>query len=63
MIFNYPDYAQHAKRWHGTLLIWALMLITFVINVFFVKLLPMIELLGGVCHVAFFVALLGEQHF
>lgn len=60
MIFNYPSYAENAQRWHGTLLMWALMLITFVINVFGITLLPLIELLGGICHIAFFVALLGK---
>lgn len=39
---------------------WAIMLVTFVINVYAIKLLPLIELIGGVCHIAFFVALLGK---
>lgn len=60
MIFNYDDYAHHNQRWHGMLMMWALLVITYIINVFGIKLLPIIELLGGVCHVAFFVALLGK---
>jgi len=56
MALNYPDYDY--KRWHGTLLMWAIMLVTLVVNVWAVKLLPLIELLGGICHLAFFVCLL-----
>jgi len=61
MVFNYDDYAHRSRRWHGTLMMWALLFITYIINVFCIKLLPIIELLGGVCHVAFFVALLGKS--
>lgn len=58
MILNYPNYAANPKRWHGTLLMWAITLITFIVNVFAIKLLPIIELIGGICHLVFFVALL-----
>ncbi|KAE9403315.1 putative amino acid permease [Gymnopus androsaceus JB14] len=58
MIFNYPSYAADPKRWHATLLMWAVMLICYVVNVFAVKLLPIIELLGGILHLVLLVALL-----
>lgn len=56
MIMNYPSYDP--KPWHGTLLMWALIIIAFMINVFAIKLLPLIEVLGGICHIAFFIAVL-----
>ena len=37
---------------------WALMAFTYVVNVYGIKLLPLIELIGGVCHIAFFFAIL-----
>ncbi|KAE9403332.1 putative amino acid permease [Gymnopus androsaceus JB14] len=57
-ILNYPSYAADAKRWHATLLMWAVMLVCYLINVFAIRLLPIIELVGGILHVALWVALL-----
>jgi len=37
---------------------WAILALTFIVNVWGIKLLPLIELLGGIFHIAFFVALL-----
>ena len=56
VILNYPSYSP--ERWHGTLLMFAVTAVFFVINVYGIKLLPAFELLGGTCHVAFFLALL-----
>ena len=56
MVLNYPDYGY--ERWHGTLLMWAIMLLMFVINVWGIRLLPIIELIAGICHVVFFFVLL-----
>ncbi|KAK5123027.1 hypothetical protein LTR85_003593 [Meristemomyces frigidus] len=56
MILNYDSYAP--ERWHGTLLMWAVISIMFAINLWGIRVLPMIELLGGVCHVVFFVMIL-----
>lgn len=56
MILNYPDYKS--ERWHGTLLMWAVLVINFAINVYAIKLLPMIQVFGGIAHVAFFVMLI-----
>ena len=55
-VLQYPDYIY--KRWHATLLMWALTAITFVINVFGIRILPHLETLAGACHVLFFFALL-----
>ena len=56
MILNYPNYSP--ERWHGTLLMFAVVAIFFVVNVYGIRLLPLLELIGGISHVAFFVALL-----
>lgn len=57
VVLNFPDSYTH-QRWHGTLLVWAINLVVLSINVWCIKLLPLIQLLAGICHVAFFVALL-----
>lgn len=56
MILDYPNYVPH--RWHGTLLMWAVVAIFFVTNVWGIRLLPFIELVGGICHVIFFIMIL-----
>jgi len=54
-ILNYPEY--NAKRWHATLLMWAVLILNFSINVFAIRILPVIQLIGGIFHVTFFVIL------
>lgn len=54
-MLNYPNYIY--ERWHGTLLVWAVMIFSFTVNVYGIKILPLIQLVGGICHVAFFIAL------
>jgi choline transport protein len=36
---------------------WAVMIVTFAVNVYAIKILPVIQLVGGIMHVTFFVAL------
>jgi amino acid transporter len=55
IILNRPEYEP--QRWHGTLLMWAVMLFSLVINVFAVRSLPLLQLLGGLMHVVFFIVL------
>ncbi|GLA43952.1 hypothetical protein AnigIFM63309_002049 [Aspergillus niger] len=50
-ILAYPDY--DAKRWQGTLLMWAVVLIPIIINIFARRLLAIIEVAAGVMHVVF----------
>jgi len=56
IILNHPTYDP--KRWHGTLLMWAVLVFNFGINVYLISILPMIQLIGGIFHVAFFVMLI-----
>jgi choline transport protein len=57
VVLNYPD-TYVFQRWHGTFMMWAITLLVLIINVWFINLLPALELVAGICHVAFFVALL-----
>ena len=65
VIFNYPDYTPH--RWQFTLIMWAVILVLFLLNLSFRKLLNAFELLGGICHFCFFIiavvtlAVLGQR--
>ena len=52
---NYPDYVP--KRWQGTLLMWAILIFNFAINVYGIKILPILQLMGGTFHISFFVML------
>jgi choline transport protein len=56
VVLNYPNYEY--QRWHGTLLAWAVMIFSFAVNVYWIKILPLIQLVGGICHVTFFIALI-----
>jgi hypothetical protein len=53
VIFNYPDYTP--ERWHGTLIMWAFVLLPVVWNFWFRRMLNTLEMIGGVCHVVFFI--------
>lgn len=53
---NNPNYVP--QQWHGTLLLWATVLVAVLINTIFGKLLPPIEALMLVIHVLGFFAIL-----
>jgi choline transport protein len=52
-IFNYDDYVP--QRWHTTLIMWLLIILVFIFNLFFRKLLNIFEIIGGLCHFLFFI--------
>jgi choline transport protein len=54
IIQNYPNYIP--KLWHGTLLMWAVLLLPFLCNIFARRILPALEIVGAVGHLAFFLA-------
>ena len=56
LVLNYPDYVF--QRYHGTLLMWAVVLLGLLINVFGIAILPHIGTVSGLCHLAFYFALL-----
>ncbi|ERF75937.1 hypothetical protein EPUS_01303 [Endocarpon pusillum Z07020] len=54
IIFNYPDTYIY-ERWHGTLLSWAFIVVPVICNVHGRRLLAPLEIIGGVCHLLFFI--------
>lgn len=52
-IFNYDQYEP--KNWHTTLIMWGLILVPVVFNVWRRRLLNPFEIMGGVFHVVFFI--------
>jgi hypothetical protein len=52
-VFNYSTYQP--KAWHTTLIMWGLILVPFVFNLWFRQLLNIFELLGGLLHIIFFI--------
>lgn len=56
IILNYDNYV--GVGWHGTLLCWAVIVVFIVTNIWGYRLLPIIELIGGICHIVFYVMIL-----
>ncbi|KAF2667233.1 amino acid transporter [Microthyrium microscopicum] len=52
-IFNYDGYSP--KGWHTTLIMWGLIIVPFVFNLYFKQLLNVLETVGGIFHVLFFL--------
>jgi hypothetical protein len=53
IIFNYGSYEP--KRWHATLIMWGFILVPLVWNLYCRRLLNVLETIGGICHVIFFI--------
>ena len=56
IVLNYPNY--NFQQWHGTLLLWAVILIAVFINTVVSSLLPMLEAIILIIHVLGFFAIL-----
>jgi len=54
-VLNNPAYVP--ERWHTTLLMWAVVLVSFIQNIWGIKLLPAFEMFAGGMHVLLFLAL------
>jgi hypothetical protein len=54
LLFNYDNYVP--KGWHTTLFMWGLIATLFLLNLYFKQLLNVFELVGGICHVIFFIS-------
>ncbi|OKL59910.1 hypothetical protein UA08_04916 [Talaromyces atroroseus] len=55
IVLNYPTYGD--SRWQGTLIMWAATAFSFAFNVWGIRILPLIQLFGGIFHVVLFIAL------
>jgi amino acid transporter len=53
IVFNDETYVP--KRWHGTLLAWAVLAIPVVCNVYARRALAPVEVIGGVTHILFLI--------
>jgi len=56
IILNYESYVYH--RWHGTLLYWAIIFVSLLVNILGIRIFPHIETLALVLHVVYFFTLL-----
>ncbi|KAJ5219695.1 hypothetical protein N7468_008899, partial [Penicillium chermesinum] len=54
-LLNHAEY--HPKQWHGTLIIWAIVLCAGIINIYGIKILPTLQMIGGIFHIIFFIAI------
>jgi amino acid transporter len=54
VVLNYEEY--HAKRWHGTLIYWALLVTSTFINIWGARLISLIENASLIVHLAAFIA-------
>ncbi|KAL5117829.1 hypothetical protein ACEQ8H_004303 [Pleosporales sp. CAS-2024a] len=52
-VFNYEDYTP--ERWHTSLIMIAIMLVPFISNLWFRKVMDAFEMIGGVLHICLFV--------
>ncbi|KAL8866154.1 MAG: hypothetical protein Q9174_006465 [Haloplaca sp. 1 TL-2023] len=56
IVLNYPDYP--AERWHGTLLLWSVVVVAVLINTVTISLLPKIEIVILIGHILGFFAIM-----
>ncbi|KAI9698588.1 MAG: hypothetical protein M1820_007387 [Bogoriella megaspora] len=49
VVLNHESYTP--ERWHGTLIFWAVVVVSTCVNVFGIKILPQLEILAGVLHI------------
>lgn len=53
IVFNKPGYTP--ELWHGTLLAWAILALPLFCNIFARRILPPLEIIGGLGHIVFFI--------
>jgi choline transport protein len=51
------DVTYIPQRWHGTLLTWAVIALPLFCNIFARRVLPPLEIIGGIGHFVFFIAI------
>lgn len=56
VVLNYQSY--HPKRWHGTLLYWAVILLSVLINILGIRVFPHIETAAFILYIVYFFTLL-----
>ncbi|KAJ5546784.1 hypothetical protein N7494_004369 [Penicillium frequentans] len=56
VLLNNPEY--HPQQWQGTLMMWAIVAFVGLINIYGIKILPALQMLGGIMHIVFFIAII-----
>ena len=56
IMLNYESYVY--ERWHGSMLFWAVLIISTCVNVFGIKILPHLETIAGILHICLFFVFL-----
>ncbi|KAL9120953.1 MAG: hypothetical protein Q9187_002494 [Circinaria calcarea] len=56
VILNYPTYTP--QGWHSALMMWAVLAVPVIINIYARRLLAPVEIMGGICHLMFLPAIL-----
>ena len=56
VMLNYESYVY--ERWHGSMLFWAVVIVSTCVNVFGIKFLPHLETIAGIFHVCLFFVFL-----
>ena len=56
LVLNYPNYVH--QRWHDTLLMWAIVLVPLLSNIWGRRLLAPLEVLGGIFHIVMYPIML-----
>lgn len=54
-MLNNPGYVP--QQWHGTLIMWAIVIFSGLVNVYGIKIIPALQMLGGIMHITFFIAI------
>ncbi|OKP13509.1 Choline transport protein [Penicillium subrubescens] len=55
VLLNDSDYIP--KQWHGTLIMWAIILGSGLVNIYGIKIMPALQMMGGILHITLFIAL------
>lgn len=55
VMLNNPGYVP--QQWHGTLIMWAIVIFSGLVNVYGIKIIPALQMLGGIMHITFFIAI------
>ncbi|KAJ5166315.1 uncharacterized protein N7482_005096 [Penicillium canariense] len=55
VLLNNPSYVP--RQWHGTLIMWAIIGLSALVNIYGIKIMPALQMLGGIMHITFFIVL------
>ncbi|KAJ6108284.1 hypothetical protein N7523_009607 [Penicillium sp. IBT 18751x] len=56
VMLNHPSYVF--EKWHGTLIMWVIVAFASLVNIYGIKIVPALQMLGGIMHITFFIAII-----